>query len=247
MIARPSLDTAPPAFTMTAPHLRSSVAIGAGIAIAALLAAIALIVAQPRHAPAMLAPTVENLTGANPDPVKLVRPPVQPLSALATIGERIFHDPTLSASGRQSCASCHSPAHSFGPPNDRSVQLGGPQLTSEGLRPPPSLAYLYRQAVFSIGPAAEENDTPPSFAQLAAQAQGSARATKAAGTAPAAAAIVPQGGLFWDGRADTLMSQATGPMMNPAEMANTEYRRGRAQAGRGGLYRSCSNRCSGGR
>lgn len=220
MIARTFLDTAPPDFTMRLTQPRSTVAFGAGIAIAALLAAIALIVAQPRYAPAMLVPTVESLTGANPDPVKLVRPPVQPLSALASIGERIFHDPSLSASGRQSCASCHSPAHSFGPPNDRSVQLGGPQLTSEGLRPPPSLAYLYRQAVFSIGPAAEENDAPPSFAQLAAQAQGSARATKLAGTAPAAPAIVPQGGLFWDGRADTLMSQAMGPMMNPAEMAN---------------------------
>ncbi|HEY1612000.1 MAG TPA: cytochrome c peroxidase, partial [Paraburkholderia sp.] len=55
----------------------------------------------------------------------------------------------------------------------------------------------------------------------AAAAQGVQRATKTAGTAPAAPALVPQGGLFWDGRADTLQSQAMGPMLNPVEMANT--------------------------
>lgn len=32
--------------------------------------------------------------------------------------------------------------------------------------------------------------------------------------------MVPQGGLFWDGRADTLQMQALGPMLNPVEMAN---------------------------
>lgn len=32
--------------------------------------------------------------------------------------------------------------------------------------------------------------------------------------------MVPQGGLFWDGRADTLQAQASGPMVNPVEMAN---------------------------
>ena len=31
---------------------------------------------------------------------------------------------------------------------------------------------------------------------------------------------MPQGGLFWDGRADTLQEQAIGPLLNPVEMAN---------------------------
>jgi len=31
---------------------------------------------------------------------------------------------------------------------------------------------------------------------------------------------VPQGGLFWDGRADTLQGQALGPLLNPLEMGN---------------------------
>ena len=36
--------------------------------------------------------------------------------------------------------------------------------------------------------------------------------------AQSAANIVPQGGLFWDGRADTLQRQASGPLLDPREM-----------------------------
>jgi cytochrome c peroxidase len=61
----------------------------------------------------------------------------------------------------------------------------------------------------------------PNLNQAAIQAQGTTRAIKTAGSAPTAPAMVPQGGLFWDGRDDTLQLQAMGPLMNPAEMANT--------------------------
>ena len=214
------------AATQSRPHAARRLVTGFGAALAAiagvLLAALLFVLARPTSAPAALVPLVETLTGANPRPVTLLMPPDQPMSALARIGERMFHDPSLSASGRQSCASCHSPERSYGPPDARSAELGGPDMKSEGFRPPPSLAYLYRQAIFSIGPAAEENDAPPSLSQLAQQAQNTTRATKSAGTTPAAPAIVPQGGLFWDGRADTLMDQAKGPMKNPAEMANKD-------------------------
>ena len=37
-------------------------------------------------------------------------------------------------------------------------------------------------------------------------------------SAQSAANIVPQGGLFWDGRADTLQIQASGPLLDPREM-----------------------------
>ena len=40
-------------------------------------------------------------------------------------------------------------------------------------------------------------------------------------TAASAANLVPQGGLFWDGRVDTLQEQAQQPLLNPVEMANT--------------------------
>lgn len=175
---------------------------------------------HPQGTPAPVAGAVEQLTGANPRPVRLVRPPTAPLSALAQLGREVFYDPSLSASGRQSCASCHSPEHAYGPPNGASVQFGGAHMGLAGYRTPPSLAYLYRQPPFSIGPEAAETDNPTPINQLAAQAKGAARATKTAGASTAAPNIVPQGGLFWDGRSDTLQAQGRGPMMNSVEMAN---------------------------
>jgi cytochrome c peroxidase len=68
----------------------------------------------------------QKLPGENPNPVHLVRPSVQPLSAMARLGKDIFFDTTLSSSGKMACASCHSPDHAYGPPNDASVMLGGP-------------------------------------------------------------------------------------------------------------------------
>jgi cytochrome c peroxidase len=171
--------------------------------------------------PAPVGALVEDLTGANPHPVHLMRPRARPLSALAQLGQQIFFDPSLSQSGTQSCASCHSPDHAYGPPNALAVQVGGAHMTEAGLRAPPSLTYLYRQLPFSIGPDSPGADIAPSVGQLATQAQGVQRPAKIAGAAPAATALVPQGGLFWDGRSNTLQDQATGPLMNPLEMANT--------------------------
>ena len=64
--------------------------------------------------------------GENPKPNCLVRRPAAPLSAMARLGKDIFFDTTLSSSGKMACASCHSPDHAYGPPNDASVMLGGP-------------------------------------------------------------------------------------------------------------------------
>ncbi|MFM0411944.1 cytochrome c peroxidase, partial [Paraburkholderia dipogonis] len=59
----------------------------------------------PSRVPAAVGLVVENLTGANPNPIELQRPVAPPqLSAAAQLGKKIFFDPTLSASGRQSCA-----------------------------------------------------------------------------------------------------------------------------------------------
>lgn len=177
--------------------------------------------AYPEHTPSAVGEIVEQLTGANPHPVHLERPASAPLSAMALLGKQIFFDANLSASGKLSCASCHSPAHAYGPPNALPVQFGGPSMTLQGDRPPPSLMYLYRQPNFSIGPEKADDDTPANFAQQAARASGVARAQKTAGATPAKPADVPQGGMFWDGRADTLQMQAFGPLLNPVEMANT--------------------------
>lgn len=55
--------------------------------------------------------------------------------ALAGLGRKLFFDPSLSASGKLSCASCHDPKFAYGPPNALAVQPGG-------IRAVPSLRYL---------------------------------------------------------------------------------------------------------
>ena len=160
-------------------------------------------------------------SGINPHPVELRVPPDRPLSAVAKLGRRMFFDPALSASGRQSCASCHDPAHGYNPPNGQTLQPGGAHMGQRGFRPPLSLAYLYRQQPFSIGPDAGEVEAPVNLDTLARAAGQTARAQKSAGAPPASAPMVPMGGLFWDGRAASFQRQALVPMLNPVEMANT--------------------------
>ncbi len=137
---------------------------------------------------------------------------------MARLGRAVFYDAALSSSGRLSCASCHSPEHAYGPPGDAPAVNGGPRLARQGVRAVPSLMYLERQPNFSIGPEDDENETV-SLTQLAALARLAPRATKTAGNAAATAAnLVPRGGLFWDGRANTLQDQALGPLLSPMEM-----------------------------
>jgi cytochrome c peroxidase len=46
-------------------------------------------------------------------------------AAMTAVGRALFRDPSLSASGKMACATCHSPLHAFGPPNGLAVQRGG--------------------------------------------------------------------------------------------------------------------------
>src|SRR2546428_3157518 len=69
------------------------------------------------------------------EPAARTTPPVEPrisaqprpLSPAARAGKHLFFEKRLSASGRQACATCHDPAHAYGPPNGLAVQLGGPK------------------------------------------------------------------------------------------------------------------------
>jgi cytochrome c peroxidase len=167
---------------------------------------------------AVFAAEPQGLPGENPHPIHLVRRPVAPFSAMALLGRQIFYDPSLSSSGKLSCASCHSPDHAYGPPNDGPVMLGGSALSRQGARAVPSLTYLDRQPGFSIGPDDPQAENV-NLAELAALAQNSTRVQKTATqTSQSAANLVPQGGLFWDGRADTLQIQASVPLLDPREM-----------------------------
>jgi cytochrome c peroxidase len=118
-------------------------------------------------------------------------------AALSALGRKVFFDPSLSASGRMACATCHSPAHAYGPSNGLAVQLGGPALDRQGPRSVPSLRYtLNRTPIWHkefISSAAErlmEGEEPPT------------------------------GGFGWDGRFNSLHDQAAFPLLAPNEMAN---------------------------
>ena len=119
------------------------------------------------------------------------QPTVQEMTAL---GERVFRDRGLSASGTLACASCHDPDNAYAPADARAVELGGRDGKLAGARTPPSLRYL--QAV----PRFTEHFSDPDTDDGADQG--------------------PAGGLTWDGRAQSTHDQARSPLYSPLEMAN---------------------------
>ncbi|MCV2369410.1 cytochrome-c peroxidase [Roseateles oligotrophus] len=121
-----------------------------------------------------------------PAPVPVPAPPPTPLS-LSEVGDRLFNEVSLSASGKLSCAGCHVQAFGHADAAGSFLPLGGIDGQAQGLRSSPSLNYLEGAGAFRFN------------------AQGD-----------------PQGGLFWDGRADSREAQARGPLFNAKEMANTE-------------------------
>jgi cytochrome c peroxidase len=76
--------------------------------------------------------------------------PAAGLSPAALLGAQIFSDPGLSASGKQSCASCHDPANAHAQPNSLAAQLGGADGAVAGFRATPSLRYLSANPAFSF-------------------------------------------------------------------------------------------------
>jgi cytochrome c peroxidase len=113
---------------------------------------------------------------------------------MTELGRRLFFDPELSASRKMSCATCHDPRFAYGPPNERSTQLGGPAMDRVGSRAVPSLRYLDKVPPFTEHYFDEAVDE--------SKDQG------------------PTGGRTWDGRADSTHDQARLPLTSPLEMAN---------------------------
>jgi cytochrome c peroxidase len=118
------------------------------------------------------------------------------VKALTALGREMFFDPSLSASGKMSCASCHSPLNAFGPPNSLPVQLGGRELDQFGIRAVPSLKYL---------------QATPQFTEHFFDSDDEADDSVDNG---------PTGGLTWDGRVDRPRDQVRIPLLSPFEMAN---------------------------
>jgi cytochrome c peroxidase len=75
------------------------------------------------------------------------------LSPIASLGERIFHDQSLSSSGHLACATCHNPDTAHMAPGAGTGAIGTPDggalLATQGFRKTPSLRYLrYTPAFF---------------------------------------------------------------------------------------------------
>jgi cytochrome c peroxidase len=72
------------------------------------------------------------------------------LSPQAALGEKIFHDGSLSANGTISCASCHDPDHAFAgaTASNVPVPLAGASNQVQGFRNAPSLRYLQANPAF---------------------------------------------------------------------------------------------------
>jgi cytochrome c peroxidase len=118
------------------------------------------------------------------------------VAEMTELGRARFFDPSLSASGQMSCATCHDPRVGFGPPSGRSVEMGGPDGKAPGMRAVPSLRYLQTVPPFEghhFDEAVEDSTD-----------QG------------------PTGGHTWDGRADSTHDQARAPLTSPFEMANPD-------------------------
>jgi len=123
-------------------------------------------------------------------------PKSQPLSAQAQLGQQIFFDASLSASGKMSCATCHNPDHAHAPENNLAVQLGGQKLDQPGTRAVPSLRYLTFTPLFTRHyylPSAE-----------GVEDEG------------------PAGGFTQDGIVSSLHEQARIPLLSANEMANKD-------------------------
>ena len=99
---------------------------------------------------ALAAAALTALAAAAPPGFYTTRFPKTPsVPALTSLGRALFMDPTLSASGKMACATCHDPAHAFGPSNGNSVQLGGQTMRLAGVRAVPSLRYLQSVPTFT--------------------------------------------------------------------------------------------------
>ena len=80
-------------------------------------------------------------------------PPATGLSAKAQAGKALFFDKSLSASGAQSCGTCHVPSRAFtadpATDHDLPVPLGGRNMDLPGFRNAPSLLYASLTPAFS--------------------------------------------------------------------------------------------------
>ncbi|WP_198972895.1 cytochrome-c peroxidase, partial [Xylophilus sp. ASV27] len=147
---------------------------------------------RPKAARAVAAPPPRAAAPAEANRMQMLAQP--DFTKMQAVGRAMFFDRSLSASGAVSCASCHDPAHAYGPPNALPVQPGGATGQRLGVRAAPSLRYQQNVPPFTAHHFDDDFDESVD--------QG------------------PAGGHGWDGRASTLHEQAAIPLLAAHEMAN---------------------------
>ncbi|MEM8564245.1 MAG: cytochrome c peroxidase, partial [Pseudomonadota bacterium] len=124
-----------------------------------------------------------------------VYPADDPFSqAKVSLGEMLFWDPLLSGDRDTACASCHHPAYEWADGRAFSIGVGGQGLGPN--RTGQQLTPLHSPSVLNVA-----------FVGLSGE--------------PSAAFV--SGPCFWDGRANTLESQAIEPIKNEVEMRDSSY------------------------
>lgn len=98
-------------------------------------------------APTVIVLTLLSVAGCGSSSASSSTPPSQ-LSAAAQLGQKIFNDQSLSASGQMACATCHDSQHAFAQPTAAGISFGGAGLNQPGLRNAPSLKYLSETPAF---------------------------------------------------------------------------------------------------
>jgi cytochrome c peroxidase len=128
------------------------------------------------------------------NPPKIVTAPKE-LSGITKLGEFLFNDTNLSEPKGQACVTCHDPKLKRQGNSGSSIiaVAAGSRPAVFGNRNVPTAMYAY--------------DIMPFRIEKILGADGKVE-------------YIPMGGLFWDGRADSLAAQAKSPMLNALEMNN---------------------------
>jgi cytochrome c peroxidase len=137
--------------------------------------------------------TAAQLIGSTPqlDAMPDVAGPFQPAPQRVALGRQVFFDTRLSEPAGTSCAGCHDPRLGFAGNHDSGIGVAlGSRHDLVGTRNVPSALY----AAYVPGLFFYQDDDAP--------------------------APIPFGGLFADGRVDTVAALVTHPLLDPLEMHN---------------------------
>ncbi len=121
----------------------------------------------------------------------------EPLSSLQLLGQKIFNDKNLSEPAGQACASCHEESKAFTGNGGSSIAAIAQGSTPDklGSRNVPTLKYMAYSPLLIFRGEADDKGVVN---------------------------LVPTGGQFWDGRANSLVDQVHGPLFNKVEMNNAD-------------------------